>query len=179
MGRVYSFGYIFHRSSLIIDQSMRKKKIKNALFIIPFSIEHMYGFASLLHWVYVLERVRMRAYLWDILVYVLGDSINRIFNFCERGERLFFSISRSLLYPSFYLFRMWLLSMLWCRLTITHFSLSLPSFIFVIFLYFTLFHLISFFSHSARCLTWVQYPHILLAYLICSFIYHHFLCGNP
>ena len=34
---------------------------------------------------------------------------------------IFFSVSGSLLCPSFYLFRMWLLSTLWCRLTITHF----------------------------------------------------------
>ena len=41
---------------------------------------------------------------------------------------IFFSISGSLLYPSFYLFWMWLLSMLWYRLTITHFSISPSSF---------------------------------------------------
>ena len=41
---------------------------------------------------------------------------------------IFFSISGSLLYPSFYLFWMWLLSMLWCRLTITYFSISPSSF---------------------------------------------------
>ena len=45
--------------------SHKKTKQKSALFIILFSIEHMYGCASLLHWVYVLERVHMRAYLWD------------------------------------------------------------------------------------------------------------------
>ena len=60
------------------------------------------------------------------------------FDFCERDERPFFSISGSLFYPSFHLFRMWLLSMLWCRLTITHFSISLFSCIFVLFLHSTL-----------------------------------------
>ena len=44
---------------------------------------------------------------------------------------IFFSISGSLLYPSFYLLWMWLLSMLWCGLTITHFSISSPSTIFI------------------------------------------------
>ena len=63
------------------------------------------------------------------------------FEICERGEWLFFSTFEYLLYPSFYLFRMWLLSMLWCELTISHFSISLPFFIFVLFLYFTLPHL--------------------------------------
>ena len=47
------------------------KIIKNgALFILLFSIGHVYGCASLLHWVHVLERVRMRAsFLRSILVY--------------------------------------------------------------------------------------------------------------
>ena len=40
---------------------------------------------------------------------------------------IFFSITGSWLYPSSHLFRMWLLSMLWCGLTITHFSTSSPS----------------------------------------------------
>ena len=57
-------------------------------------------------------------------------------NFCERGEQPFFSIFGSLLYPSSHLFWMWLLSMLWCRLTITHFSISLLSSIFVLSLHF-------------------------------------------
>ena len=87
-----------------------------------FSIWHVYGHASLLRWVYVLERVHMGASLWDsILVYVLGDSMSCLFVFCERGERPFFRISGALLYSSSHLFRMWLLSMLWYRLTITHF----------------------------------------------------------
>ena len=62
--------------------------------------------------------------------------MSRPFDFCERGEQHFFSISGSLLYPSSHLFWMWLLSMLWCRLTITHFPISLPSFIFVLSLHF-------------------------------------------
>ena len=83
---------------------------KNALFIISFFIGHVYGCAKLLHWVHVLKRVRMRASLWDsILVHVLGDSMSRPFDFCERGKRPFFSISGSLLYPSPHLFWMWLL----------------------------------------------------------------------
>ena len=93
------------------------------------------------------------------------------FDFCERGERPFFSISGSLLYPSFHLFRTWLFSMLWCRLIITHFSISLLSPIFILFLHFTLPHLISLFSHPAWCLTWVQHLHFILTYSIChSFI---------
>ena len=73
-----------------------------------------------------------------------------------RGERLFFyRISGSLPYPSFHPFLMWLISMLWCRLTITHFSISLPSSIFILFPHFTLPHLISLFSHPIWCLTWV------------------------
>ena len=43
---------------------------------------------------------------------------------------------------------MWLLSMLWCRLTITHFSISLFSCIFVLFLHFTLPRLIFFLFSS-------------------------------
>ena len=46
------------------------KKKDSALFILLFSIGHVYGRASLLHWVHMLERVRMRASFWDsILVY--------------------------------------------------------------------------------------------------------------
>ena len=63
-------GMYFHGRLFIIDLCKKKKKKnktkqKSALFIILFSIEHMYGCASLLHWVYVLERVRMRAYFLD------------------------------------------------------------------------------------------------------------------
>ena len=46
-----------------------KKKMKwkkySALFILSFFIGHVYGRAELLHWVHVLERVRMRASFWD------------------------------------------------------------------------------------------------------------------
>ena len=58
-----------------------------------------------------------------------------------------------------------------CRLTITHFPIFLSSYIFILFLHFTLPYLISFFYHPVWCLTWVQHPHCILAYLIChSFI---------
>ena len=70
------------------------------------------------------------------------------FDFGERGEQPFFSISGFLLYPSFHLFWMWLFSMLWCRLTITHFSIFLFSSIFVLFLHFTLPRLIFFLFSS-------------------------------
>ena len=64
-------------------------KKKNVLFIIPFSIEHVYECASLLYWVYVLERVHMRAYLWVHLdVYFLQEYESPIL-FCERGEQPF------------------------------------------------------------------------------------------
>ena len=46
------------------------EKKNSALFILLFSIGHVYGRANLLHWVHVLEGVCMRASLWDsILVY--------------------------------------------------------------------------------------------------------------
>ena len=187
MGRVYSFGYLFHGRSFIIDQSMHKKtktkqkKEKNdsALFILSFTIGHVYGRARLLHWVHVLERVRMRASFWDSILVYFGWEYDSPIRFCERDERPFFSISGSLLYPSSHLFWMWLLSMLWCELTITHFSISSSSSIFILFLHSTLPHLISFFSHSSWCLTWVQHLHFILAYSICSSLYHHFWCGDP
>ena len=108
--RVWSFGYVFswefiHYWLEYAQKRKKEKEKKSALFIIPFSIEHMYGCASLLHWVYVLERVRMGAYLWDsILVYVLGESMSRPFDFCERSERLFFRIFGSLPYSSLHPF---------------------------------------------------------------------------
>ena len=136
------------------------------------------GCASLLHWVYVLERVRIGASLWDYILVYFGWEYELPIHFCERGERPFFSISGSLLYPSFHLFRMWLLSMLWCKLTITHFSISLLSSIFILFLNSTLPHLISLFSHPAWYSTWVQHPHFNLAYSMCPFLYHHFSCRN-
>ena len=43
---------------------------------------------------------------------------------------------------------MWLISILWCMLAITHFSIFLSSSIFILFLHFTLHHLISFFFSS-------------------------------
>ena len=132
--------------------------------------------------VYFIESMCQREFVWELLfeilsLYILGD-MNCLYDFCERGERPFFSISGSLLYPSFLLFRMWLFSMLWCRLTITHFPISLPSFIFVLFIHFTKSHPISFFSHPAWCLTWVQHPHFILANSMCPFLYHHFSCGD-
>ena len=59
-------GMYFHLRSFIIDQSMHKKKKKNdcTFFIISFSIGHMYGHTNLLHYVYVLERVRMRTFFF-------------------------------------------------------------------------------------------------------------------
>ena len=107
--RVRSFGYVF--SSEVIHywsnyvQKDNKNKKKNALFILSFSIEHMYGCASLLHWVYVLKRVHMGTSFWDsILVYILGESMSRPFYFCERDERHFFRISGSLPYLSLHPF---------------------------------------------------------------------------
>ena len=161
---------------------MKKMKKKNysALFILSFFIGHVYGRVGLLHWVYVLERVRMRAFFWDsswCIFWVRVWVIHSIF--VRETSDLSFSISGSLLYSSFRLFRMWLLSMLWCRVTITHFSISSPSSIFILSLRFTPLHLISFFSHSVWCLTWVQHPHFILAYSMRPFIYHHFSCGDP
>ena len=47
----------------------------------------------------------MGAYFWDsILVYILGESMSRPFNFCERCERPFFKISGSLPYSSLHPF---------------------------------------------------------------------------
>ena len=127
--RVWSFGYVFSWEFIHYWSEYAQKKKKGAFFIVSFSIGHVYGRVGLLHSVYVSERVRMRAYLWDsILVYILGESMSHPFDFCERDEWLFFNISGSLFYPSFHLFRMWLFSMLWCRMTITHFSISSSSF---------------------------------------------------
>ena len=101
------------------------------------------------------------------------------FEICERGEWLFFSTFEYLLYPSFYLFRMWLLSMLWCELTISHFSISLSSFIFVLFLHFTLPHL--FFSFLILLDVWFGFNvHTLFLLIRCvhSFIIT-FRVGTP
>ena len=47
----------------------------------------------------------MRVYIWDfILVYVLGESMSRSFDFCERVERPFYRISGSLPYLSLHPF---------------------------------------------------------------------------
>ena len=128
------------------DAKCLKTTVLWNMFILLFSIGHVYGCARLLHWVYVSERVRMRAsFLDSILVYILGESTSHPFDFYESGEWPFFSISGSLFYPSFHLFRMWLLSMLWCRLTITHFSIFASSSILILFLRLTLPHRISLF----------------------------------
>ena len=134
----------------------------SALFIVSFFIRHVYGRVRLFNWVHMIERARMGAYFWDSSWCILWVRVWFAHSFfCERCERPFFIISGSLLYPSFRLFRMWLLSMLWCRVTITHFSISSPSSIFILSLRFTPLHLISFFSHSIWCLTWVQHPHFI------------------
>ena len=64
---------------------------------------------------------------------------------------------------------------------VDHHSLSIffPSSIFILFLHFTLPHLISFFYHPAWCLTWVQHPHFILVYSVCPFLYHHVLNRDP
>ena len=157
MGRVYSFGYVFSWECIRYwsKYAHKKKNDDSALFILSFTIGHGYGHARLLHWVHVLESSYESSFLGFILMYTLGESMSHPFDFCERDEQPFFSIPGSLLYPSFRLFQMWLFSMLWCRLTITHFSISLFSCIFVLFLHSTLSHLISFFSHLSWCLTWV------------------------
>ena len=143
----------------------------------------MYGCASLLHWVYVLKRVRMRAYFLDsswCIFWVRVWVIHSIF------VREMSDLSLMFLDPChihhYIHFFMWLIFMLWYGLTITHFSISLSSFIFILFLNFTCSHLISLFSHPAWCLIWVHHPHFILAYLICPFLYHHFFvwgCLGP
>ena len=90
-----------HSLLIKVCAKTKKKKIEeikdNAFFIVSFSIEHMYRYASLLHWVYVLERVRMKFYFWDsILVYILGESMSHLFDLCERDEWPFFRIFGSL-----------------------------------------------------------------------------------
>ena len=182
MGRVYSFGYVFSWECIRYwsKYAHKKKNDDSALFIVSFFIRHVYGRARLFHWVHMIERARMGAYFWDSSWCIFWMRVWFAHSFfCERCERPFFIISGSLLYPSFRLFRMWLLSMLWCRVTITHFSISSPSFIFILSLRFTPLHLISFFSHSVWCLTWVQHPHFILAYSMQPFSYHHFSCGDP
>ena len=123
------------------NKKQKTKQKKNALFIIPFSIEHMYGYASLPHWVYVLERACMRAYLWDsILVYILGESMSRPFYFCEKDERPFFKISKSLPYSSLHPFL--------CDLS-TYFDAGWPSLTFYLFSFFYLYFIPSFHSTSS------------------------------
>ena len=108
--RVWSFGHVFsweviHYWLEYAQKRKKEKEKKSALFIIPFSIEHMYGCASLIHWVYVLEKVHMGASFRDsILVYILGKSMSHPFDFCESGERLFFRIFGSLPYSSLHPF---------------------------------------------------------------------------
>ena len=148
---VWSFGYIFSWEIihywLEYARKKRKKIVHSSLCHSPLG---MCMDVPVYFIEFVLERVCMGvSFLDSILIYILGEGMSRLFDFCEKDERPFFSISRSLLYPLFHLFRMWLLSMLWCKLTITHFS------IFILFLHFTLPHLISFFSHPVWCLTWV------------------------
>ena len=96
----------------------------------------MYGCAGLLHWVHVLESVRMRGhsdppFLFEIHldVYFEWEYESFFFHFfLWEGKWPLFDISGSLLYPSFHPFMMWLISMIWSKLSITHFSISLLSF---------------------------------------------------
>ena len=101
------------------------------------------------------------------------------FDLCERGKWPFFSISGSELYLSSYLFRMWLLSMLWCKLTITHFFISLSSSIIILFFHFT--HLILFLSFFILFDVWLGFSiHTLFLLIRCvhSFIIT-FRVGTP
>ena len=53
----------------------------------------------------MLEIVHMGvSFLDSIFVYILGKSMSRSFDFCERGERPFFSIFGSVFYPSLHPF---------------------------------------------------------------------------
>ena len=53
--RVWSFGYVFSFEVIHYWSKYAQKKKNSAFFIVSFSIEHMYGCASLLHWVCVRE----------------------------------------------------------------------------------------------------------------------------
>ena len=145
-----------------------------------FFIEHVYGCVDLIHCVYVLERVHMRAlsdlpFFQRFILMFFWVRVWAAHSFFVRGERLFLRVSRSFLYPSFHPFLMWLILMLWCRLTITHTFFFMLSFIFIPLLHFILSHLISLFSHLTRCSTWVHHPRTILPYPIDIWYVHSFI----
>ena len=79
----------------------------NALFILLFSIwACVWTCQVALLSLRVRESSHESLFLRFILMYILGESMSHPFDFCERGERPFFSISGSLFYPSFHLFQM-------------------------------------------------------------------------
>ena len=182
--RVWSFGYLFHGRSFIIDQSTRKKKKKkdSVLFIISFFIGHVYGRARLLHWVYVLERVRMRASFWDSILVYFGWEYELSICFLWERRATFslvsldlYSIHHFIYFGCDYFpcFDVGLPSLIFLSFRL------LPSLFLILFFRFTLPHLISFFYHFALCLTWDWYTHIILVHSMWPFIYHHFSCGDP
>ena len=72
-----------------------------------FSIGHVYGRANLLHWVYVLERVRMGAYFWDfILVIYFGWEYESPIQFLWEASDFFF-IGFLDLYPIHHSIHFW------------------------------------------------------------------------
>ena len=84
------------------EKKKKKKKVHCSLYRFPLStcMDVLVCFIE-----YVLYRVHMRASFWDsILVYILGESMSRSFNFCERDERPFFRIFGSLPYLSLHSF---------------------------------------------------------------------------
>ena len=141
---------------------------------------HVYRRATLLHWVYVLGRVHMRAYSWDsswcifwVRVWVIHSIFVR-----EVSDISLVSLDPYSIHHSIY-FRCDYFPYFdagWPSLTFLSFLLY---FIFVLFLHFTLLHLIYFFSHLAGCLTWVQHSHFILVSSMCLFFYHHFRVWTP
>ena len=110
---VWSFGYVFsleviHYWSEYAQKKKKKNKTKNikdnAFFIVPFSIDYMYGCAGLLHWVCVLKIVHMGVSFWDFILVYIWVRVWVVHSIFVRGEQPFFRIFGFLPYSSLHPF---------------------------------------------------------------------------
>ena len=172
-------GMYFHGRSFIIDQSMRKKKIAHS------SLYHSPLGMCIDVPVCFIESICYIEFVWELISKILS-----LYIFWLRvwvAHSIFVRETCDLSLVSLDLCSIHHPTYFWCDyfpcfdvgwLSLIFFISLFPS-IFVLLLYFTLPHLISFFSHPTWCLTVVQHPHFILAYLMCPFLYHCFSRGDP
>lgn len=165
---IYLFGYVFHGRLFIIDHGMHKRK--NALFIVLFSIEHVYRCANLLHWVHLSVRLHMWPprgfpFTWFYFYIYFMIRVWAIWLTCMR-EASDLSLGSLDHNPSFHPFLMWLLSMLWYGSTSTHIFFPFCCFHFITSIDTAIFYHILSFLTSLDVWLWFGHLHTIHVHLV-------------